>query len=205
MVDALKNFMSTITDAIMQQVCEQVKKAVKAASSVRPLPRFEHVPIGGYEPSRATLQHLPAIVRGYKKPLSMVENSGLRGTIMVVPLGPMPTLTIAQVMGTQQSQPLPPRPMRHTLEEQPGSKSKNNPRAPREEPLNGNELPSAVWASSTPGDHPMLKRPPPMTSSPQPQYARKYYEFHEQNGHTTTECRELRKALHELADKGQID
>ncbi|KAJ8421148.1 hypothetical protein Cgig2_027446 [Carnegiea gigantea] len=25
------------------------------------------------------------------------------------------------------------------------------------------------------------------------------------NGHTTTECHELKKALHELADKGQID
>ncbi|KAJ8421002.1 hypothetical protein Cgig2_021761 [Carnegiea gigantea] len=30
-------------------------------------------------------------------------------------------------------------------------------------------------------------------------------EFHAQNGHSTAECRELRKALHELADKGQID
>ncbi|KAJ8430519.1 hypothetical protein Cgig2_012918 [Carnegiea gigantea] len=29
--------------------------------------------------------------------------------------------------------------------------------------------------------------------------------IHEQSGHTTTECRELKKALHELADKGQID
>ncbi|KAJ8426716.1 hypothetical protein Cgig2_004215 [Carnegiea gigantea] len=27
----------------------------------------------------------------------------------------------------------------------------------------------------------------------------------QQNGHTTVECRELRKALHELANKGQID
>jgi len=50
--------------------------------------------------------------------------------------------------------------------------------------------------------HPMLRRPPPMTAPPRPQKARKYCEFHEQNGHTTTECRELEKALHELADKG---
>ena len=44
-----------------------------------------------------------------------------------------------------------------------------------------------------------------MTSAPKPYNARKYCEFHEQNGSTTDECRELRKALHELADKGQID
>ncbi|KAJ8424650.1 hypothetical protein Cgig2_016919 [Carnegiea gigantea] len=48
-------------------------------------------------------------------------------------------------------------------------------------------------------------RPPPMTAPPMPQNARKYYKFHEQSGHTTTECRELKKAHHELADKVQID
>ncbi|KAJ8420507.1 LOW QUALITY PROTEIN: hypothetical protein Cgig2_015271 [Carnegiea gigantea] len=53
--------------------------------------------------------------------------------------------------------------------------------------------------------HPMLPRLPPMTAPPKPQNAQKYYEFHEQSGHTTTEYRELKKALHELADKGQID
>ncbi|KAJ8427574.1 hypothetical protein Cgig2_021719 [Carnegiea gigantea] len=46
---------------------------------------------------------------------------------------------------------------------------------------------------------------PPMTTPPKPQNARKYCEFYEQSGDTTTECRELKKALHELADKGQID
>jgi len=51
-VDALKNFMSTMTDTTTRQVSEQVKKAVEAASLVMPLPRFEHMPIGGCEPSR---------------------------------------------------------------------------------------------------------------------------------------------------------
>ncbi|KAJ8421339.1 hypothetical protein Cgig2_019204 [Carnegiea gigantea] len=32
--------------------------------------------------------------------------------------------------------------------------------------------------------------------------ARRYCEFHEQSGHTTTEYRELKKALHEVADEG---
>ncbi|KAJ8441769.1 hypothetical protein Cgig2_009015 [Carnegiea gigantea] len=41
--------------------------------------------------------------------------------------------------------------------------------------------------------------------TPYATHSRKYCEFHEQSGHTTTECRELKKALHELADKGQID
>ncbi|KAJ8443343.1 hypothetical protein Cgig2_015824 [Carnegiea gigantea] len=58
---------------------------------------------------------------------------------------------------------------------------------------------------STQGGHPMLRRSPPMTALPKSQNAWKYYEFHEQSGHTTTECQELKKALYELADKGQID
>jgi len=43
--------------------------------------------------------------------------------------------------------------------------------------------------------HPVLRRPPPMTAPPKP-------EFHEQNRHTAAECWELKKALHELADMG---
>ncbi|KAJ8435017.1 hypothetical protein Cgig2_013505 [Carnegiea gigantea] len=54
-------------------------------------------------------------------------------------------------------------------------------------------------------EHPILRKPPPMTSAPKPHNARKYCEFYEQNSHTTAECRELRKALHEPADKGQTD
>ncbi|KAJ8427058.1 hypothetical protein Cgig2_006735 [Carnegiea gigantea] len=41
----------------------------------------------------------------------------------------------------------------------------------------------------------------PLSEALQPQNVQKYYEFHEQSGHTTAECRELKKALHELADK----
>ncbi|KAJ8438999.1 hypothetical protein Cgig2_012995 [Carnegiea gigantea] len=57
-MDDLKNFMSTMKDAIMQQVSEQVKKVVEAASSVRPLPRFEYVPTIGCEPSH---RHDPVV------------------------------------------------------------------------------------------------------------------------------------------------
>ncbi|KAJ8429243.1 hypothetical protein Cgig2_026279 [Carnegiea gigantea] len=48
-------------------------------------------------------------------------------------------------------------------------------------------------------------RPPPITAHSKLHNTRKYYEFHEQNWHTTAECRELKKGLHELADKGQIN
>lgn len=48
----------------------------------------------------------------------------------------------------------------------------------------------------------MLKKSQPMTAAPKPHNRHKCCEYHEQNGHTTTECRELKKALHELVDKG---
>ena len=53
--------------------------------------------------------------------------------------------------------------------------------------------------------HPMLRKLQPVAVTPKPHNARKYCEFHEQNGHTTAECKELKKALHELPDKGKID
>ena len=44
-----------------------------------------------------------------------------------------------------------------------------------------------------------------MIAPPKPHNARKCCKFHEQSGHTTAECHELKKELHELADKGQIN
>ncbi|KAJ8435768.1 hypothetical protein Cgig2_019187 [Carnegiea gigantea] len=49
------------------------------------------------------------------------------------------------------------------------------------------------------------RKPQFMTSTLKPHNARNYCEFHEQNGHNTAECRELKKALHKIADEGQID
>ncbi|KAJ8425078.1 hypothetical protein Cgig2_028795 [Carnegiea gigantea] len=95
-------------------------------------------------------QHLPAAGRGYKKPLSTAKTGGLGRTPTVALLGPMPTLTIAQATGAQESQPLPSCPMRNTFDKPAGLKSKNKPRALREEPLNDNELPSTIRATSVP-------------------------------------------------------
>ncbi|KAJ8452572.1 hypothetical protein Cgig2_004908 [Carnegiea gigantea] len=73
---------------------------------------------------------------------------------------------------------------------------------PTGHPAQGTTTRSAT--ASTPG-HPMLRRLPSMIVPPMPQNAQKYCEFHEQIGHTMIECRELKKVLHELVDKGQID
>jgi len=50
-MEALKKFMSTMKDAIMQQVSEQVKTAVDTLRPTQPLPLFEYISATGYEPS----------------------------------------------------------------------------------------------------------------------------------------------------------
>ncbi|KAJ8426005.1 hypothetical protein Cgig2_007774 [Carnegiea gigantea] len=49
---------------------------------------------------------------------------------------------------------------------------------------------------------PMLIKPQPMTVALKLHNMQMYCEFYEQKGRTTAERRELKKALHELADKG---
>jgi len=83
-------------DARMQQVFKQVKKAVEAAGSVRPLPHFKYVPTEGCEPSyRRELWCPPVAMGGCKRPLMLVQTGGRGRNIAVTPLGPMHTLTIA--------------------------------------------------------------------------------------------------------------
>ncbi|KAJ8423014.1 hypothetical protein Cgig2_013486 [Carnegiea gigantea] len=50
-MDALKNFMPTMTDTIMQQASKQVQRAMEAANSARPLLHFDYVPTTACEPS----------------------------------------------------------------------------------------------------------------------------------------------------------
>ncbi|KAJ8419798.1 LOW QUALITY PROTEIN: hypothetical protein Cgig2_030527 [Carnegiea gigantea] len=143
MVDALKNFMSTMTNTIIEHVTKQVNKAMEVASSVRPLPHFDYMPATGCKPSHraapvASHRHSDGVREAYPD-----KNNGSRGE------------NCDQSIGAD--------------------------------------------------EHPMLKRPPSMTSAPKPHNVWKYCEFHEKNVHTTTKCQELRKALHELAYKGQID
>ncbi|KAJ8428104.1 hypothetical protein Cgig2_025446 [Carnegiea gigantea] len=98
--------------------------------------------------------------------------------------------TGAPYSGQRSNQRLPLRLTQPILGELPGLKSRNKLLSLGEGP---------------PVGHPMLRRPPPMTAPPKLQNARKYCEFHEQCRHTTTECQELKKALHKLVAKGQID
>ena len=51
---------------------------------------------------------------------------------------------------------------------------------------------------------PMLKRPRPIGTPVHLQNRSKYCEYHEDCGNTMSECRELKKALHEMADRGQL-
>ena len=43
-VDAFKNFMTSMTNNILRQVTEQVKRAMEAVNAIKPLPTFDYVP-----------------------------------------------------------------------------------------------------------------------------------------------------------------
>ncbi|KAJ8429254.1 hypothetical protein Cgig2_031554 [Carnegiea gigantea] len=94
-----------------------------------------------------------------------------------------------------------------TLSTRPGSKRKNRPQGLQKELPRGGTLPSTpqLWSAHavrSDEGHPMLRKPQLMTAAPKSHNAQKYCEFHELNSYTTAERRELKKALHELADKG---
>ncbi|KAJ8426852.1 LOW QUALITY PROTEIN: hypothetical protein Cgig2_006527 [Carnegiea gigantea] len=132
---------------------------------------------------------LIATTRGGERLPNLTETDGYGKRTETVLLGPTPMIVTIQAMD---SCPLRPRcRMQHTPDEPPGSRSRSRPR--------GLKHPYGGEGSSYAEEVTL------MTSASKPHNAWKYYEFHEQNGHTTVECRELRKALHELADKGQID
>ncbi|KAJ8438678.1 hypothetical protein Cgig2_011861 [Carnegiea gigantea] len=187
--------MSTMTDAIMQQVSEQMKKAVEVASSVRPFLHFEYVPTEGCEPScrhdhtasphhGERVQEAPRVGEDWR---SWEEH---RGHSIGANAYPHPRSSHG-------------RPAKLTTASMPcATRSRRTawPLTLKEGSPNSGRPLSAVQTGSSHAEEDAR-----MTSVPKPQNAQKYCEFHEQNGHMITECRELRKALHELADKGQID
>jgi len=52
---------------------------------------------------------------------------------------------------------------------------------------------------------PMLRQPRPIETPINLRNRNKYCEYHEDCGHTTSECRELKKALYEMANRGQLN
>ncbi|KAJ8449200.1 LOW QUALITY PROTEIN: hypothetical protein Cgig2_027202 [Carnegiea gigantea] len=146
MVDALKNFMSTMTDAITRQVSEPVRGAIEVANSARP-PSLR-LPTGSqrraFSPTGAD---------------TVSPSHGARDGSVSIRLKRLALYGVRRMACSHETHRLP-----HT-----GATAK----------------------------------PPPMTVPPKPQNASKYCEFHKQSGHTTTECRELEKAFHKLADKEQ--
>ncbi|KAJ8440006.1 hypothetical protein Cgig2_022688 [Carnegiea gigantea] len=52
---------------------------------------------------------------------------------------------------------------------------------------------------------PMLRRPKPIDTPPKFRNKNKYCKYYEDHRHTTVDYSELKKALHELADQGQLN
>jgi len=64
-MDALKNFITTMTDTILKQVTKQVKKIIEAMSSIRPLPTFDYVSTADASRPTATfpLSHFAEVMK----------------------------------------------------------------------------------------------------------------------------------------------
>ncbi|KAJ8422191.1 hypothetical protein Cgig2_011943 [Carnegiea gigantea] len=161
-------------------------KTVEATSSVWPLPHCNFMPTTGCELSN---RHAHMV--------SHRRNNGMRGAVFRdrdnQSRGESRGRVTALARDDSKSELWPPCRMQQTPDELLNSRSRTKPRDHEE------KLPDEVR------EHPMLKRPPLITAAPKPHNARRYFEFHEWNGHTTSECWELRKALHEQGDKGQVD
>ncbi|KAJ8436956.1 LOW QUALITY PROTEIN: hypothetical protein Cgig2_018903 [Carnegiea gigantea] len=178
MVAVLKNLMSTMTDTIMQQATEHVKKAIEAMNFASPYLR-------------------PSVYLG---PLIQIRTDGPRVKTAASPLERAPCKAVSRTLGDRRSQSQPRRHMQLILDILPGSRSRSRPRS-----LRGVSRRRHTPERRSVKEHSILKKSQPMTTALKPHNTWKYYEFHEHNGHTTAEYRELRKALYKVADKRQID
>ncbi|KAJ8430453.1 hypothetical protein Cgig2_030109 [Carnegiea gigantea] len=151
---------------------------MEAANTARPLPYFDYVPTHRGEPSHRQEQVPSPRYTDRKREISRSNRSGRPYT-------------------EQQGRCAAARPSGHLTQ---GATTKSTTAST---PYATHSR-RTTWLEEQEG-HPMLRRPSPMIAPLKPQNARKYCEFHEQSGHTTTKCRELKKSLHELASKGQID
>ncbi|KAJ8435827.1 hypothetical protein Cgig2_017122 [Carnegiea gigantea] len=182
-----------MTYTITRQVSEQVQRAIEVANSASPLPHFDYVSTIGYEPSHRCAR-IPSPYRTKReREASWLNRSGRpytgnHGQRAIAATRPSNHPVQGQTVKSTTTSISYATHSRRTvwLEEQ---KQTSKPRGE---------------ASGWPG-HLMLWRPLPMTVPSKPHNVQKYYEFYKQNEHTTAECCELKKALHEVANKGQID
>ncbi|KAJ8451885.1 LOW QUALITY PROTEIN: hypothetical protein Cgig2_007368 [Carnegiea gigantea] len=71
--------------------------------------------------------------------------------------------------------------------------------------LTGTRVPRSTHHPSKRPGNPMLRRPRPIETPAKFKNKNKYCEYYEDYGHTMSECRELKRPLHELADEGQLN
>ena len=140
MVDALKNFMSTMTDTIMQQISKQVKKVEEAVSSTWPLPCFKCVPAAGCEPSYGHASVASHHHSGGRREAPCADrNDRSRAENHDQSIGAEASHSRRLSMDDQQGQPRPQHRMQRTYEEAPGSKSKSIPLGVKGRPLGNAE------------------------------------------------------------------
>ncbi|KAJ8427200.1 hypothetical protein Cgig2_011776 [Carnegiea gigantea] len=184
-----------MTDTIMQQISEQVRKAVGAANSMRSLPTFDYALTMGFEPSH---RHAPA--RSHRRSYEGQMIPGRKPRPVCQGGRPSPgrlakstTAWMAYATHSRRTAWF----EKHEQTSRPWGEVSGRRLTP--------DRHSATERTRNPWSILMEVKEHPMTSALKLHNARKYCEFHKQKGHTTAECRELRKALHELADEGKID
>ncbi|KAJ8426092.1 LOW QUALITY PROTEIN: hypothetical protein Cgig2_006573 [Carnegiea gigantea] len=121
-MDTLKNFISSMTDAISHQVTEQANRAMKEANSARPLPHLDYIPTLRGEPShrpKAGVRSIP--VR--PKQLALYGAAGSKCNPVAAPR-----------RGQRPNRRLLPHPMQPIPGGTPGLKSKNRLPSLRERP-----------------------------------------------------------------------
>ncbi|KAJ8435864.1 LOW QUALITY PROTEIN: hypothetical protein Cgig2_028572 [Carnegiea gigantea] len=176
--------MSTTIDTIMQQVFEQVKKAVEAASSARPLPCFNYLPTIGCEPCH---RHTPGVSQCHSDGMREAPHTDRNGRSLCPTQSPLEPGTAGKVNYSLSC-------TQHTLDEPPGSRRRSKPQDLKGKVQDGDE-PLSVASSVNARAVPLETG----TTTPDDLNTKTPHEFYEQNEHMPTECRELTKALYELA------
>ncbi|KAJ8433007.1 hypothetical protein Cgig2_010983 [Carnegiea gigantea] len=132
--------MSTITDAIMRQVSEQVQRAMEVVNSARPLPHFDYMTTAACEPSQRLMREPSPHHTDRDREALQSNQNGRPWT------GNHDQLTVTTTRRSSR---------------------------PDQGQLTKSITASTPYITHS-REHPMLRRPPPMTAPPKPHNARKY-------------------------------